>query len=252
MNEQPDPPPEGEDHDWVRDLLAEAGSEHERAPDWVNRRIASTLEELAAEPARPALLEDPEDPEDPEVAEVTVMTPRRQRRWGVALLAAAAITVGGYSLGATGVLGGVTGGEADSASTGAGTTQGQADAAAEAGEPDAGAAVLSSQSLRVDARDLARDLSLRPEAPLEAPLDALSAEPGSDAGAAGTDSTGAATRELPDCEPPPAAVRGTREAVRFDGEPATATVRRLDASRTRVQVWSCAGDAKVAQVTVRP
>lgn len=249
-----------DEHDWVRRMLADAGRSPEPTPDWVSARIEETLDELHAERASTP-------------AEVVEMTPRRHRRWGAALLAAAAVAVGGYSIGATGVIGSVSGGSSEeSSATDAGAESG-ASAAPEAGSPETGDVVaLSSATLRADARTLARDLP----AALLAP-DAVDALPGSQQGEVTQDDAGGAWAEEstePDrtggdplvesstrgavgagvgsCDAVPVSLRGSRRAVTLDGEPATAVVRRVEGGRARVEVWSCNGSRRLAQVTVRP
>ena len=252
------------DHDWVRRVLAETGARPEPAPEWVGRRVEETLDLLREE--RP----------DDSAGGVVEMTPRRHRRWAAGLLAAAAVAVGGYSLGATGVLGEIGGGEAESVTAGdaaAGDAGGGAGSDTAAGEP-AGIPALSSQSLRADARLLVseeptaitgngEELAGLPAPVPEAAQDGrlqqdYSGQTGS-AQAESQDATSSTAGQqrgprasLDRCATPPRSVPGTRRAVTFDSEPATAVVRRLADGQVRVQVWSCASPRRLAQVTVRP
>ena len=252
------------EHDWVRRMLSDATQEQEPAPDWVAARIEDTLAQLRQEgPPRQGAHGG---------STVVEMTPRRHRRWAGVLIAAAAITVGGYSVGASGLLGDLTGGEAES--TSAADAGGSArDSAPEAGAllEAPGVASLSSGSLRADARLLARELSggaasdsagelsappqVQGEAAEEARDGLAEAQEGlASKGAAGAgedDEAGRAAVAAP-CSPLATSVRGILSPVTFDGAPATAVVRSLDDGRTRVQVWSCDGTRRLAQVAVRP
>ena len=252
-----------DDHDWVRRVLAETGARPEPAPDWVGRRVEETLDSLREE-----------RPYD-SAGVVVEMTPRRHRRWAAGLLAAAAVAVGGYSLGATGVLGEIGGGGAESVTAGD-AAAGDAGSDTAAGEP-AGVPALSSQSLRADARLLVseeptatagsgEELAGLP-APVPEAAEDGALQPGGDsergqrdhsAQAESQDASSTATKQreprasLDRCASPPRSLPGTRRAVTYDSEPATAVVRRLADGQVRVQVWSCESPRRLAQVTVRP
>lgn len=260
----PDPDPDNDAHDWVRRVLAETGARPEPAPDWVARRVEETLGTLR------------EEHPPGSAGAVVQMTPRRHRRWAAGLLAAAALAVGGYSLSATGVLGGTGSGGAES------VTAGDA-AAGDAGggtadRKPAGVPALSSESLRADARVLAADpvtavtgngeeLAGLPAPVPEAARDDRLQQGGDServqqdysaqaesqdaaSSAAGKQREPRASLDL--CASPPRSVPGTRRAVTFDSQPATAVVRRLDDGRVMVQVWACESARRLAQVTVRP
>ena len=260
-----------DDHDWVRRVLAETGAHPEPAPDWVGRRVEETLDLLREERRHDSA---------GGAGGVVEMTTRRHRRWAAGLLAAAALAVGGYSLGATGVLGEIGGGEAESVTAGdaaAGDAGGDAGSDTAVGEP-AGVPALSSESLRADARLL---VSEEPTATtgngeelagLPAPVPEAAGDgrlqPGGDSERVqgdysaqaesqdATSSTATKQREpqasLDPCASPPRSVPGTRRAVTFDSQPATAVVRRLGEGQVRVAVWSCESPRRLAQVTVRP
>ena len=232
--------------DWVRRMLAETGDSAEPMPAEVADRLDRVLEGLA----------DSRQPDDPPAAGAVVpMTRRRHRRWGTALLAAAAITVGGYTLTATGVLDDLTGGGAgaQSASDSAAGVEPESAADELAGAGATGPQLrrlpsVSSDTLRRDAAALAAAAAGADVASLRAAQaqgktgDGTRDEPG-EAGAPAT------TRAS--CVAPPAGVRGTRLPVAYDGERATAVVRTGAAGRTVVEVWSCDAPVRHARVAVR-
>lgn len=249
----------GDEHDWVRRLLAEAGHPDETMPPEVADRLDRVLDELSGSGAdvapRPAV-----EPGSP-AADVVPMTRPRQRRWAGALLAAAAITVGGYSVAATGVLGGM-GGDAESAtagdsSAGAALDEDTPPHAAEAAPGGAGSddrattgegtgtateeavPALSSTSLRRDAARLVADDGRRASLRLQ-PGDEVQDLQGASAQASGSTA----------CLPPPAGVLGREVAVTYDGAPATAVVRRTSRGRADVQLWACDSPARLARVVV--
>ena len=250
-----------DDHDWVRRLLADAGQSPEPMPPEVADRLTRVLDELAAdhdragtEPHGPTL--QPESTGNPVVA----MTPRRQRRWAGAVLAAAAVTLGGYSLTATGVLDGLTGG-AESASS-ADSAGGRALADEEG--PDAPVAGSGAESEvqpaeSSDGGSRARDL----EAPQATALasstlrrDAarLVSAAGSlqqDRGTPGQGSLESPATGTQGCVPPPGGAPGTRTAVTYDARPATAVLRRVPGGRVEVQLWDCGSPTRLARVVVR-
>jgi hypothetical protein len=225
-----------EDHEWVRRLLAEAGQSPEPMPS----EVADRLDRAVAEAAGSTDLTGTEPPAGPVVA----MTPRRHRRWAGAVLAAAALTVGGYSLTASGLLDDIGGGSesqstadgqaeelgpeapaegaarADSAEASPGQT-GLRDGAAESGAPE-----LTSDTLRRDAARLVASTRDQREAPPAAQL-----QPGA-------------------CVPPPTGARGTRLAVTYDDRPATAVLSPRGDGRVDVQVWDCGSPARLARVVV--
>jgi hypothetical protein len=229
-----------DEHDWVRRLLAEAGQESPRVPADVADRLDRVLGELAQEGGSDGPL-------------VVPIAPRRRRRWAAALLSAAAITVGGYSVAATGVLDDLAGGadsaesvdsvdsadSAESAAAGDQTPERRArEGAAVAGSPSVPA--LSSGSLRQDARRLVRDVL-----PATTPRN----QPGTTAGPSETGDALVQPRGGR-CVPPPPGVAGLRRAVVLDGAPATAVVRPSVGGRALVQVWSCDSPVRLARVVV--
>jgi hypothetical protein len=226
-----------DEHEWVRRLLADAGSDAEPMPAHVADRLDAALAALVTEEA-------PDEHDvgralQPEAAAVRLvpMTRRGHRRWGAGLLAAAAITVGGYGIAATGVLDGVTGDGAETTSAGSAADTRAREQAPAADRP--GGALrdsldaqkvripaLSSQTLRRDAAQLARTSRV--------------AAPGDRR----------ATPELTACITPPPAVRGTRISVSLDGDPATAILRQRQGDRAVVEVWSCEAPSRLARVVV--
>jgi hypothetical protein len=245
-----------EQHDWVRRLLAETGDSPEPMPADVAERLDRVVAGLAGSPREPG---DPDavhgpvtDPATTPGGTVVPMTRRRHRAWGAALLAAAAITVGGYTVTATGLLGDVTGAGAESAGSsdagggqesaadGLATTEEGPASASDGGRDDADAdasqvRTLSSATLRRDATALARAAG--------GDLAALEGRGGvreEKADAAGRGS----------CVPPPGGVQGTRLRVIYDGQRATAVLRPAAAGRTDVQVWACDAPVRLARVTV--
>jgi hypothetical protein len=239
-----------EDHDWVRRLLAEEGQADEPMPADVADRLDLVLDEQASQEV-PAV-------EGHADQRVLPMNRRRQRRWGVALLAAAAVTVGGYSLTATGVLDGFAGDaasestSADSADSGRDSAGGATDDRQESEvAPDSGAGSADGNA-RVDRRLLATgaaDLSsqtLRRDAARLVAADARGTRPLAGRG----DSPAASAQEPAGCVPPPTGLRGTRLAVTYDGQPATALLRPVRGDSTEVTVWDCASPSRLARVTV--
>lgn len=221
------------DHDWVRRLLAEEGRADEPVPAEVADRLDRVLADLEAQRR---------DAVGPGRAPVVVMTPRRHRRWGAALLAAAAVTVGGYTVTATGMLDQVGGAESATAGDAGADSAASEEQAPEAASDGRGAdeeavptAVpsFSTSTFRGDAVRLVRRLASDPTS--EGDLATLRR------GGRGN---------LQDCALPPTALRGSRVAVRYDGEPATAVVGRRDGGRVVVQVWSCASPVRLARVTL--
>lgn len=247
-----------EDHDWVRRLLADAGRSPEPMPPDVADRLDRVLDELAAEPGRAET-----------DGAVVPMTRRRHRRWAGAVLAAAAVTVGGYSLTATGLLDGLTGGAetqtagdsdsgsaADAAVGGSLAEEPRDGAARDRGSQEgAGAEALAGEPLtRGHAADGPSDLSSatlrRDAARLVSGRDLISSRK-AQGGAAVQDSREAPTAlRRAGCVPPPAAVRGRRTAVTYDGRPATAVVRRTPDGRADVALWDCESPTRLARVVV--
>jgi hypothetical protein len=249
-----------EEHDWVRRLLAETGDSPEPMPADVAERLDRVVAELADSPRESgdadAVREPATDPAtDPATTipggAVVPMTRRRHRAWGAALLAAAAITVGGYTVTATGLLGDLTGsgaesasssdagGEQESAADGLATTEdGAEQPPAGAEDADAGASpvrTLSSATLRQDATALARAAG--------GDLAALKAR----GSVRDEERTYSAARG---CVPPPGGVQGTRLRVTYDGQRATAVLRPAADGRTDVQVWACDAPVRLARVSV--
>lgn len=255
-----------DEHEWVRRLLAEAGGSAEPMPPEVGDRIEAALVDAGGTGGTDGTADDTADDTDGAGAAAGVVVPMtrpRQRRWGGVLLAAAAITVGGYSLTATGALDGLTGSDSagdaamsdGAAESGAGPDA-QSDAQSHADDEsagdeamaekapgtalrDGGAALtarpaLSSSTLRRDAVELARST-----APLAAAAD-------SDRAAAGEDQQD----QRAQCVPPPNTVRGARVAVTYDGAAATAVVRERAGRRAVVQVWACDARESLARVVV--
>jgi hypothetical protein len=185
------------------------------------------------------------------------MTPRRHRRWAAGLLAAAAVTVGGYSVTATGLLDGVTGGGGEqAASDAAGGDSSVSGAGPKAPEADAGDTAstalpsLSSQTIRRDAAELAREVA-------PAPPELRAESEGTSTQGFGTGATEDRTAPQPggdpataECRQPPGRIPGRRLSVTFDASAATAVVHPRDAGRVLVQVWSCDGPVLLARVLV--
>ena len=255
-----------DDHDWVRRLLADAGRSPEPMPPEVADRLDRVLDELVVEQSRPDT-----EPDEPTLqpastgSTVVVMTRHRQRRWAAAVLAAAAVTLGGYSLTAAGVLDGLTGGaesassadsaggqaladeespDAPAAGSGGAESEVQSAESAEGGIPSRDlaaekAAALSSATLRRDAARLVDDRAL-----------GSSQEDRRGTPGQGSPEEPSATR-AGGCVPPPAGARGARAAVTYDGRPATAVVRRAPGGRVEVQLWDCGSPTRLARVVVR-
>ncbi len=228
-------------------------------PDDVSARLDAVLADLAAE----------REPAEETVHLPVPMTPRRHRRWAGAVLAAAALTVGGYSLAATGLLTGVAGGSDSGDAVTAEATDDSADAL-EDGAPGApggrdqavgGVQVeeLTSQTLQEDARRLAADRLPVAAAPLG---DGDGSRPESDqsvgndasqrsaAKAQQGEAQQAEAQPVRRCTPPPDRIRGVRTPVTLDGVPATAVIRAQTDGAAVVQVWSCAQRLRLASVLV--
>jgi hypothetical protein len=260
-----------DEHEWVRRLLAEAGSGDEPMPPHVINRLEATLARLEpqrAERATEGAGHETGHEADDQVGQVVPMTARRHRRWGAALLAAAAITVGGYSLVATGVLDrGASGASgADSADSAAGGDTALADeepggATAESAEGPGGVEsppgvegplaattdipVWSSATLPRDAAELVQGTraALRDEG--------LTPDQGTpEQSAPGLTTEDLAASRDRACLPPPPAGGGTRHPVTYDGEPATAVVREGTTGASVVEVWSCEAPTRLGRVVV--
>jgi hypothetical protein len=238
-----------DEHEWVRRMLAEAGRTPEPMPPDVAARLDRVVQDSVAETTPDPSVMDSSSvrSESPRPdSGVVAMTPRRHRRWAGALLAAAAVTVAGYSVTATGLLDDVRGGTGESRTVGdaaggdAPASETSGDSAPEAAlgvDPTAGVPALSSARLR---RDAARLL------PTEAERSRSSAQ---GQGATADAPPGAA--EQAGCVPPPAGVRGRRTSVTLDGRPATAVVRAArSGARAVVEVWDCDAPSRLARVVL--
>lgn len=261
---RPDTP---DDDAFVRDLLAEVGGEPAPLPDDVRARLDRTLADLVGERDQGA------GPAEALPAPLELdRARRRRRRFTQGLVAAAAVTIGGYSLVATGVLGGALGGaDSGDAATAGSAAEGSGDPGDSGGSAESPTAVagagaafpLSSGSLRADARALTDADPGAYLAPAPAPQlaeDRTGAEldaggsPSSD-GPLAEDGARTSRRDVP-CVDPPAPARLPRYAVTFDGVPATAVLSPVPAdatgtSRVRVEVWDCGLPTRLASVVVR-
>ena len=249
-----------EEHDWVRRLLADEGQAPEPMPPDVAARLDRVLDEqaVAAGTTEPGSEADGSGGDQ----RVLPMTGRRQRRWAGALLAAAALTVGGYSLTATGSFEGLAGGAASdstSAESAGGSTLDSRDGAtgdrpesevapgsgAETGADlrATGAAAISSDTLR---RDAARLVSADAERPYPADGEGSRGSRTPERSSSATSSP----QQPAGCVPPPAGVPGARVPVSLDGRPATALLRRTGDDRTVVTVWDCVSPSRLARIVV--
>ena len=240
-----------EEHDWVRRLLAETGDSPEPMPAEVADRLDRVVADLS--PLSGADDQTTTDRPDsgattgpPRPGEVVPMTRSRHRTWGAALLAAAAVVVGGYTVTATGMLGDVTGADSESATASDAGGESSEESAAEGlagGEEQAPPVqgdrlpTLSSDTLRRDAAALARASG--------ADTAALRAQ-GDDTDTRDQRSATGRAR----CVPPPASLQGTRVRVTYDASPATAVVAPASGGRTVVQVWACDAPVRLARVLV--
>ena len=251
-----------EEHDWVRRLLADEGQAPEPMPPDVAARLDRVLDEQAAAPGTTEPVHEAAAVDDAGDPRVLPMAGRRQRRWAGALLAAAAVTLGGYSLTATGLLEGLAGGagsDSTSAESAGGSTLDSADGATGGRQESevapgsgadtgadllaTGAAALSSDTLR---RDAARLVSADAARPYPADGDGSRGSRTPERSSSATSSP----REPAGCVPPPAGLPGARVTVSLDGRPATALLRRAGDGRTVVTVWDCASTSRLARLVV--
>ena len=229
----------------VRRLLADAGGPVATPPEVV-ARLDATLARLVVE----------RDAEGTGQATVTPLAVRR-RRWPKVLLAAAAVVVGGYGVGAA-VTGTMAGSGGDSASGGAGA--GVADSQAEAGgsassggadnvAPQAGRGTLDASGpvLRLSSADFDAEVSrLAGRTPVaDAPKN--QADSGAAAGEGGLE---AARKARGRCAPPPSRARDTWYVVRYDTKPATLVVGPPRDGVVRARVFSCDGTTLLRDSTV--
>jgi hypothetical protein len=233
-------------HDWVRRLLARAGEVREPMPD----DVATRLDDLVAELARGETAETHAEQEAGSTGPVVPMTPRRHRRWGAALLAAAAVSVGGYVVTSTALLDDLTGGQG-SVSEDTASLDPAPDAGA--GSPETGSVAgevhdLSSRTLRADARRLVERVT--PPAALRDQAGSESSTEGRDDGGDPAIADEARPRGPDGCMPPPAEVTGPREPVVLDGASATAVLTPRPDGSTLVTVWACARAERLARVVV--
>lgn len=207
------------------------------------RAVAAAAAASAAEPDGPA-----SEAAQPE-GTVTALASRRRRTWSRGLLAAAAVMVGGYAVGATvpglvsggGGDAGSAGGEASSAadsaveeSAGGGASPEPAERLPESVTDGLGPVVLSGPAARVARETLAEDAA-RIERSFEVET------------RAGLEVPEAARR----CAAPPRARAGRWFVVRLEGSPASLVIRRADGSRTAV-LYDCATAERLADATLPP
>lgn len=232
----PDLPPEdapdlpAEDDRAVRRLLAEAGGSVATPPDVV-ARLDDTLAALVAERADAAST----DRAEPGDTGAEVVALRRRTRWRTGLLAAAAVVVVGYGVGAQ-----VTGGGLDGADT-----AGQASVA----EDDAGAGVaeegptLSRESapqgdgvVRLRSQKLAQDVARVLEPTVQG-------EPADRAPREGP---------LGSCAPPDLAPGETARPASYDGEPAVLVLGPEERGTVVATVYACAGEVLATVLVAAP
>ena len=226
----------------VRRLLADAGGPVPTPPDVV-ARLDATLSRLVAE----------RDAEGTEQATVTPLAVRR-RRWPKVLLAAAAVVVGGYGVGAA-VTGTMAGGEADSGSAGAGVADSQAEAGDSASsggadsfarEPSKGTLEASGPVQRLSSADFDAEVSrLVVRTPTaDAPKNQT------DGGAVADSELKAVRKARGRCAAPPSRARDTWYVVRYDAKPATLVVGPERGGVVRARVFSCDGTTLLRDSTV--
>jgi hypothetical protein len=231
-----------EDDAAVRRLLADAGGPVPTPPDVV-ARLDATLSRLVAE----------RDAEGTEQATVTPLAVRR-RRWPKVLLAAAAVVVAGYGVGAA-LTGTTAGGDADSGSAAGGVADSQAEAGGSATsggadsfarEPSKGTLDASGPVVRLSSADFDAEVSrLVARTPT-----ANAPEDQTDDGSV-TKSELRATRQARGrCTAPPSRERDTWHVVRYDGTPATLVVGAERDGLVRARVFSCDGTTLLRDSTV--
>ena len=227
----------------VRRLLADAGGPVPTPPDVV-ARLDATLSRLVAERGAPGTEQATE-----QATGHATLTPLavRRRRWPKVLLAAAAVVVGGYGVGAA-VSGSMAGGESDSGGSGAGSAD-SATAGGGASSDEGAVPRASGKPVRISSADfdsgVARALGVRGAADLPS-------APQKDAAKSrnGADELHALRGEFRRCVPPAAPKHDRVFPVRYDGKPATLVVGPERSGRVRAQVFGCRGTTLLRDSTV--
>ncbi len=268
MNGEPDDETLDEGQDaHIRALLAELGSgpDGERMPPEVAARLDDTLARLVAERASTGEVDD-------EVGSGNVVPLRR--RWGSrATTAAAAVVVlgiGGVAAANLGLLDN-NGSTMSSDSSAGGASEGQVESAPDSEPtPSAGGDVSARKrtldtaglpSLSADsfASDVTRLLQSRTSlvAPDAAPSPASGADEDSGGNTPGTETPQQAkqdgaisTLKARDCPGPEITDGGVPNAVEYDGQLAVLVVHPESEGRQLVEVWTCAGNSKLANATI--